>query len=125
MILDPNDQEIFEGVLEESFFKKYGKQQGIEIIKDLYKLFRKLAKYFSIRGLPIAHLYRHAIYLQMEMDQKDGGYRGLSVKEIAKRENVGGRRIYNIITRYAKRTRANHRKLKAREKQRTTYQTKF
>lgn len=114
MKLDPIEQDIFERVLQ-TFFNKYGKQKGIEILRDIYNLHREMNRELVINRFPIAQIYHHIIYMMLETDQSEGGYSGMPIKEIAKAEKIGERRLYRIINHYVKKTRRNHRILNSKE----------
>lgn len=78
------DNEIFETLTQE-FIDKYGE----EIIKDIYKLHRKLSRELQIKNFPISEIY-HRILLR---ELKYGKYSTSTPREISKNEEVHLRTI--------------------------------
>lgn len=62
-----------------------------ETIKEMYHSSRKIRAEMHINAFPIALLYRLSLYKKL-----DNEYIGLSTQEVAVREGVSPRRMYNI-----------------------------
>ncbi len=95
MKLNETDKEILNGLIE-NFIQKYGYEQGTQIITDIYRLHRKISKDLCIVNFPIPRIYRSLVAKKMKTPVSKGGYKGLSLEEIAERENVSLRVIKSI-----------------------------
>jgi len=71
-----------------------------ETIKRLYGSSRQIRAEMHINAFPIALLYRISLYKKL-----DNEYIGVSTQEIATREGISPRRMYNIRKDYFKHTR--------------------
>ncbi len=96
MKLNEIDQEIFEEIIE-GFKNKYGADQSHEILKDIYRLHRSLANKLGISNLPIACIYRLSVREKMDVPVSEGGYSGVPIKEIIRKEDISQSLAYNIF----------------------------
>jgi hypothetical protein len=88
------DREIFEGKINE-----YIKQYGEDALKGVFRLSRDLDRSLPpMKNLPILEIFRYLLFL----DFKEGKFNGLTLKEIAIKEGVGQRTIYNYFAYFYK-----------------------
>lgn len=77
-----------------------------KIIKKLYETDCELKENDWWEGLSIRRLYR----LSIEKKLKEGAYDGMTIKEVAKIENVSLRTLYRIYNDYYRRRRIDNAK---------------
>ncbi len=100
MQLNEADREIFNEIIDD-FLKKYGEREGREILKEIYRLHRKLSVKLDITHFPATHIFYHILNKEFN----DNIYQGLSFKKIAEKEGISLKTLYNFFHRRKTRKR--------------------
>ena len=82
------DEEVLEKLI-----KEFTERHGVEVLKDVYRLHRKLANRAVTHSFPAAEIY-HRLLIN---DIRNGKFANMSVREIASIEKVSEGTIYNIL----------------------------
>lgn len=99
MQLNEVDREIFEKKIEE-----FRKDHGEDILKAVFKLHRDLCnELVGMKDFPIAEIMRYSLYC----DFKAGKFNDLTPEQIAEKEGISKRTIYNFFHYFYKRGRGN------------------
>jgi len=91
MEISKEEQQLFDVLIDE-----YIDKHGIEALKDIYKLHRKLDTQLQMKNFPARHIFRTLFFREM----KAGVFNNLSVKEIAAKEGVATYTIYRYQKAY-------------------------
>lgn len=76
-------------------FEDFINKHGHEVVKDIYKMSRKIRNELQVAHLPMFLLYRKSLFIKMETD-----YFSCTTEEIAEKEDIKIRTAHNYRKSY-------------------------